>query len=79
MPTKISNNYVKESNRRQKRVAEYERELQMTVHKIRSKEKYIKNNWDDLSERFVADERRRIHYMNRYCDFLANKLEKNRN
>ena len=70
--------YVKEFNKRQRRVAKYERELQMLVHKIKSKEKYIKNNWDDLSERFVSDEKRRIHYMNRYCDFLSNKIEKNR-
>ena len=72
------NNCVKESNKRQKRVVKYERELQIIFDKICSKENYIKDNRDNLSERYIADEKVRIHYMNRYCDFLTNKLEKNR-
>ena len=72
--TKVS----KERNKRNLRIAKYERERQMTINKIRNKEKYIKTNWDDLSEREIQKEQIRIHYLNNYCDFITRKLERNR-
>ena len=72
------NRVVKERNKKNLRIARYERERQMTINKIRTKEKFIKANWDDLSEREIQKEQVRIHYLNNYCDFITRKLERNR-
>ena len=71
------NKSVRQNNKRLLRVSQYEKELQQTIHKIRSKQKKFKENGDTLTEQEIHSEKVRIFYLNKYVDFLRRKIEKN--
>ena len=75
--TALIKDSVKENNKRRARVSQYEKERQKTINNIRSKQRHIKENYDDLSEREIHSEQVRIFYLNNYVDFLTRKIEKN--